>query len=511
MTLSAADATAHAIENPFAPAALHGRQVLITLVLLALLGAVFLKGFTEAIAIAVGLVGLYLVLNLVVVATALARLAAHPELVRNWERALTTHYSSPLVMAGVALLVFPRLALGLSGFETGVAVMPQIRGEPGDTDERPLGRIRGARKLLTTAALIMSVFLLSSSVVTTVLIPADEFRPGGAANGRALAYLAHAQLGDAFGTAYDLSTIAILWFAGASAMAGLLNLVPKYLPRYGMAPEWARAVRPLVLVFTVVAFLVTWIFRADVNAQGGAYATGVLVLITSAAVAVTLSAHRQRQRRASRYFGVVAAVFVYTTVTNIVERPEGVKIASCFIAGILVVSFTSRILRSFELRVDSVEFDLVAARFLDETAGPVRIVANEPDERDAREYAEKERETRERVTIPPTDPLMFLEVTVTDPSEFSTDVCVVGEDRFGYRILRVDSPIVPNAIAAVLLAVRDREERVPHVYFEWTEGNPLWQLVRFLFLGVGEIAPVTREVLREAEPEPKRRPVVHVA
>jgi hypothetical protein len=511
MTLSAADATAHAIENPFAPAALHGRQVLITLVLLALLGAVFLKGFTEAIAIAVGLVGLYLVLNLVVVATALARLAAHPELVRNWERALTTHYSSPLVMAGVALLVFPRLALGLSGFETGVAVMPQIRGEPGDTDERPLGRIRGARKLLTTAALIMSVFLLSSSVVTTVLIPADEFRPGGAANGRALAYLAHAQLGDAFGTAYDLSTIAILWFAGASAMAGLLNLVPKYLPRYGMAPEWARAVRPLVLVFTVVAFLVTWIFRADVNAQGGAYATGVLVLITSAAVAVTLSAHRQRQRRASRYFGVVAAVFVYTTVTNIVERPEGVKIASCFIAGILVVSFTSRILRSFELRVDSVEFDLVAARFLDETAGPVRIVANEPDERDAREYAEKERETRERVTIPPTDPLMFLEVTVTDPSEFSTDVCVVGEDRFGYRILRVDSPIVPNAIAAVLLAVRDRKERVPHVYFEWTEGNPLWQLVRFLFLGVGEIAPVTREVLREAEPEPKRRPVVHVA
>jgi hypothetical protein len=317
MTLSAADATAHAIENPFAPAALHGRQVVVTLILLVLLGAVFLKGFTEAIAIAVGLVGVYLALNVVVVVTALGDLLAHPELVRNWEQALTAQYSSPLLMVGVALLVFPKLALGLSGFETGVAVMPQIRGAPGDAEDRPLGRVRGAKRLLTTAAVIMSVFLLSSSVVTTVLIPAEEFRPGGKAYGRALAYLAHEHLGDAFGTVYDLSTITILWFAGASAMAGLLNLVPRYLPRYGMAPEWARAVRPLVLVFIAVACVVTVIFRADVNAQGGAYATGVLVLITSAAVAVTLSAHRQGQRRATRLFAAVAVVFVYTTATNV--------------------------------------------------------------------------------------------------------------------------------------------------------------------------------------------------
>ena len=103
-----------------------------------------------------------------------------------------------------------------------------------------------------------------------------------------------------------------------------------------MAPHWARAVRPMVLVFTLVAFLVTWLFDADVDAQGGAYATGVLVLITSAAIAVTIAARRARQRGWTIGFGVISVVFLYTTVANVIERPDGVKIGACFIAGIIL-------------------------------------------------------------------------------------------------------------------------------------------------------------------------------
>ena len=263
MTLSAADATAHLVENPFIPESWSNHYLLITLLLLALLAAVFLRGFSEAIGIAVVLVGVYLTLNLVVVAVGLAHIFTAPSVVADWTTALTTNYSSPWMMVGIALLVFPKLALGLSGFETGVAVMPQVQGDDGDTEARPRGRIRGTRRLLTTAAVIMSVFLITSSIITTLLIPQQEFQPGGQANGRALAYLAHEYLGNGFGTVYDISTITILWFAGASAMAGLLNLVPRYLPRYGMAPEWAKAVRPLVLVFATIAFGVTWCLRRE--------------------------------------------------------------------------------------------------------------------------------------------------------------------------------------------------------------------------------------------------------
>jgi hypothetical protein len=400
----------------------------------------------------------------------------------------------------------------MSGFETGVAVMPQVKGDPTDTWSNPTGRIRETRKLLTTAAVVMSGFLLLSSLATTILIPQSAFKTGGPANGRALAYLAHQHLGQVFGTFYDVSTIAILWFAGASALAGLLNLVPRYLPRYGMAPEWTRAVRPLVLVFMVTAVLITLWFHASVDAQSGAYATGVLVLMLSAAFASTVTVHKRGHRKATLGFGTITAVFAYTLVTNVIERPDGIKIAGIFIVLILATSFGSRVHRAFELRAAQVTFDDTAARFIDEAArsGPLRLIANEPQEHSRREYRAKEFSQRDHTHMPDRGPVLFLEVIVRDSSDFSADIAVQGDKKYGVRRLRVEGPTVPNSIAAVLLALRDRTGEVPHAYFDWTEGNPVSLLIRFLVFGDGEVAPVTREVLRRAEPDRHRRPRVHV-
>ncbi len=531
ITLSAADATAHVIENPFAPAIMK-HQIGFTLVLIALLGAIFMKGFKEAIGLAVILVGLYLLLNLVVVAVGVYEVATHASHLPEWKRslmALPEVHGNPFLVIGVSLWLFPKLALGLSGFETGVAVMPLVKGdreltdddwnsihttrsarriEP-DTQTLLQGRVRNTRKLLRSAALIMSVYLIASSFVTTLLIPPDAFQEGGEANGRALAYLAHQYLGNGFGTLYDLSTISILWFAGASALAGLLNIVPRYLPRYGMAPNWTRATRPLALVFTAIAFAVTLIFRADVNAQGGAYATGVLVLMSSAAVAVTLSA--RRRGKVWWPFLLISLVFAYTTVQNIHERPEGIKIASFFIGAMIVTSFVSRIMRTTELRVQNVELDEGARKIIEEASrGTIRIIANRCDTGDALEYKMKEQEKRHDNHIPAGEPIVFFEVTPGDASEFAGVLKVCGEHVDGYKVLRTESPAVPNAIAAFLLHLRDQTGKIPHVYFGWSEGNPLSYVFKYIAFGEGDTAPVTHEVLRQAEDDPERRPVVHV-
>ena len=508
ITMSAADATEHIVKNPLAPEWLN-HPVLLTLVLLGALGGIFLKGFREAIWLAVPIVAVYLALNIVIVFWGMHHVLVRPELLREWRWHALLEYGSSFRIVVVALVLFPKLALGLSGFETGVAVMPLVAGAPGDTEDRPVGRIRNAKKLLTTAAVIMSVLLSTSSLITTLLIPAAEFQNGGLAYGRAIAYLAHEHLGNVFGTVYDFSTVTILWFAGASAMVGLLNLVPRYLPRYGMAPEWAKANRPLVLIFTLITFLVTLLFDADVNSQGGAYATGVLVLMGSAALAVTLAA--QRAGKPWRGYMFLTLVFTYTTAVNIVERPEGIKIASIFIVTIIVMSMTSRVLRSTELRVHGVAADPAAMQFIHAAAdAPVRIIANRPDLGDVEEYAHKLREARESHHLPPDERVLFVEVRPGDVSQFSDTLNVTGVDVGGHRVLRCVSPAIPNAIAALLLYCRDETGKIPHAYFGWTEGNPIAYLLKFLAFGEGDTAPVTREVLRQAEPNPLRRPRIHV-
>jgi hypothetical protein len=503
MTLSAADAAAHFIHNPYTPRSLQN-QMGVTLVLLAILGAIFLKGFKEAIKIAVVLVAVYLALNLIVSVVGIFHVLEQPHLLVDWKRALFTQHGSLLSIIGLSCLLFPRLALGLSGFETGVAVMPLI-----ECDNNLQLRIRNTRRLLATAALIMSCFLMATSFITTLLIPAVDFKEGGPANGRAVAYLAHQYLGGAFGSLYDLSTILILAFAGASAMAGLLNLIPRYLPGFGMAPEWARASRPLVLVFVAVAFTVTRLFHANVDAQGGAYATGVLVLITSASCAVTIAARTQLSRAA---LGLVSLVFIYTTLVNIYERPEGLKISCIFIFTMIFTSLISRAFRSTELRITGVHLDLEAQTFVAESVHKtIRIIACKPRNNSDQEREQDKAELREMYSLSPETPIYFVEVARGDTSDFTEYLEVHGIREGSDRIFSATSAAVPNSIAALLIYLKQATGCIPHAYFHWTDVNPVINVMRYIFLGEGDTAPLTQEVLRRAIKDPAQRPVVHVS
>ena len=236
--------------------------------------------------------------------------------------------------------------------------------------------------------------------------------------------------------------------------------------------------------------------------------------MTSAAVAVTLSARRGTATPATSVFGFgVTLVFVYTTIVNVVERPDGVKIACLFIAAIVVVSLDlPRWSASFELRVTAVVLDETARGSSPSCGtGPCGSSRTSRTPATRAEYAEKSLAERRDHHIPDEDLVLFLEVTVTDPSEFEqTELDVRGEERFGHRVLAMESTSVPNAIAALLLHVRDLTGHRPHVYFEWTEGNPL--------APPAAVPPVRRRRDRArhprgaagAEPDPHRRPRVHV-
>ncbi|MBR8744306.1 amino acid transporter [Nocardiopsis sp. MG754419] len=512
MTLSTADATAHLVANPYAPDALLEQRVPITLALLAVLGAVFLAGFREAVRIAIPLVVLFLLLNAVVVVAGIVHIAAHPETLLHWEVRLWSGGAGSVTTT--VLLAFPLLVLGLSGFETGVSMMPLVRADGVGPRERLRRRIADTRKLLTTAAVIMSVYLVATTLVTGVLVPDSAVRPGGPAEDRALAYLAHEYLGEGFGTVYDVSTILILWFAGASAMAGLINIVPRYLPRYGMAPAWGTAVRPVVLVYTAVAMMITIVFGASVDGQSGAYATGILAMLVTSAIAVTIIVHRRGSRWGTAGFAFLTLVFGYALADNIVTRPDGLLIALVFVLGIMLVSLVSRALRTTELRTDRVEVDARAMEFAREAVlrgTAMHLFANRPRTGVADEYAETEADRLRLNPLPLQRPPLFLEVEVRHPSEFGGILRVHGVDVHGHRVLRVRGPSAPNALAAVLLCLRDATGTVPHCHFTWSERSPLRSFVRFAVLGEGGTALFTREILREVEPDPDQRPVVHVS
>ncbi len=505
MTLSAADAAQHAIENPFLHPLIGEARITVTLVLLFVLAAVFLRGFTEAIGLASAVAVPYLLLNVVVLSRSLFVVFQHPDLLRNWEAALTARGDwSEIGLA--AVLVFPRLALGLSGFETGVTVMPLIRDGTRDASGRPAGRIRNTRKMLASAAIIMSVMLTLSSFVTALLIPEEAYRQGGKASGRAIAYLAHGLMGESFGTLYDISTMLILWFAGASAMAGLLHLIPRYLPRFGMAPRWVAYSRPLVLLLLGINIVVTLVFRADVEAQGGAYATGVLVLMLSASIASTLALKSERRRGLAFYSTLVSLIFLYTLVDNVLERPDGVIIGSIFIAAIIVIGGISRYQRSHELRVSECQFaDADSERLWQNVRGKkVHLIPIRTATCFAR--SRKADEIKEHYQVK--GPLAFVHVNLLDNrSEFMAPLRLSVRRENGNYVIEASEAI---AIANTIAYLSEQLDPVS-IFLGLTRQNLMTQAFRFLLLGEGETGLLVYTILVkywEETPEDDVRPLI---
>ena len=499
MTLSAADAARHMVENPYLHPVLGRAQFSLTVLFLLVLAIVFFIGFREAIGIAVSIVIPFLALNMIVLVDGLIRILHQPELIEQWRFSLGLH-GDWIGIAIASAILFPKLALGLSGFETGVSVMPLIKGAPDDSQQAvPQGRIRNTRKMLAMAASIMAVYLILSSFVTALLIPPAAYAAHGPASGRALSYLAHSLLGNVFGTFFDASTVLILWFAGASAMAGLINLVPRYLPRFGMAPRWVAYRRPMVAVLFVACLAVTWAFHARVDAQGDAYATGVLALIFSAGVAVTIDFFKEfrRQREGgirplvlTLLFGLVALVFLYTLGMNVIERPDGVIISSIFIFVILTFSALSRYQRAKELRVSGMEFvDDASAELWPRLASKkINLVPCHASTQSYRTRKAEEIQRNFRVS----GPLAFLHVNLLDNrSEFISRLRVSVRQEGEYYVIEVWGAVALANTIAFFTELID-----PLSLFIILSGrNLMGQSLRYLIWGEGEVGVLVYSIL----------------
>jgi hypothetical protein len=532
------------LEHPLGQAlmSLWNRQMVVTLVLLMLgfvFWAYFRRGFTrKVIQLAVVVVSVYLLLSALVIGSGLYYLGNHGDILRSWYEDVASgrwQINHPSLVAGgwagvgaVSLLLFPKLALGLSGFEMSMVVMPLVAGAPGDGLAEVQGRIRNTRKLLITAASVMSLYLAGASVVTTLLIPAEALSPEGPAANRALAYLAHGGplrdghqgqdinsiFGEAFGTAYDVSTVVILCLAGASVTIGLRDLVPPYLHRLGMQLRWAHAIGAILYVFNLIKLLVTLVFHADVSAQRGALATSVLMLLTSASVAAVIDRRpggsKIRIRKGSGWFVWTTIVFGLAMAGVVVTKPGGLQIAFWCVLATLVLSMASRALRSTELRFGGFEFVDDESRFLWDSMRASEFPVLVPHRPGRRELAMKEENIRRRHRLGTDVPIVFIEVALGDPSEFYQLPLLEVREETGRFLLRVSrSTSVAHAIAAVGLEL-SKVGKPPEIHFGWSDERPLAANLNFVLFGEGNVPWMVRELVRRAEPDYERQPRIIV-
>jgi hypothetical protein len=519
-------------------------QIMVTI----LLGAVsFLfwwvlrRGFNRNVLFwAVPVVAVYLVLNGIVVGVGLNWLWQHPERLAHWWEQVQAgdwamdrpFWAGPnwVSMAILCFLLLPQMSLGLSGFEMSMILMPQIRGRKDDAIGQPRGRIRNTRKVLLVAALLMSAYLLGSVLVTTVLIPESALAPHGQAMNRALAYLAHGGhivagpqgqtaelspvLGIVLGSIYDITTVLLLTLAGTSVMTALSVLLPQFLLRFGMELKWTARWGVLLMLFALVNLAVTLYFRANVEDQRGAYATGVLAVMSSACVVTVLSRLHDLRKKGSRrrpwYFILVAAVFLLTALAVLIGSPTGLLIAFGFIVAILTMSVVIRAVRSDELRTTGFDFVSADAEFLWNSLRTLDFPVLVPHRPGLADRAAKEAMIRRDHNLDPHVEVVFLEIEVDDPSNFYQRLLIeIVQEHRRYTIQVTRCVSVAHAIAAIAVEM-SRESKPPALHFGWSDLGLMASSWGYLAFGEGNISSKVRELIHMAVPDPEKRPRVIV-
>lgn len=531
---------------------LWNRQTVVMLVILAIstvAGLAFFKGYTPGfIRLAVVTVAVYLVLTMVVVGSGAWYLTGNPRAIEQWWADVWggnwrfnglggAHVTGrpPAGWGGLlatCIPLFPYLALGLSGFEFTLMAMPLVRGEPNDNPEHPRGRIRKTRLLLVVAAITMSAYLLTSTFLTTVLIPPGALVADGQAKYRALAYLAHGGtladgtpaaeinpvFGLAFGTVYDCATVAILALAGLSFALTLSQWIPPYLHRLGMEFNWSVRLGFLVYLFTGVKFAVTVYYAADVDAHRAAYLTAVLAVFGFAALAAAIDVWQKRRylgwRKVTRVPPLfLLAILVFTASCGLIawERTVGAAMAGAFIVIVLAVSVVSRTWRCTEFRFGGFDFADKATEYewgrLKASDFPILV----PVRPGMQNLVDREIEVRTRHRIPGTVPIMFVEADLADPSDFAHRplMRIFRENgRVVIRITRCAS--IPHALAAAAIELSSAGA-VPEVHFGWSTENPVTANLHFVLFGHGNVPWMVHTLIRRAPVSENRKPRVIVA
>ncbi len=489
--------------------------------------------------VAAAVVVAYLALNAVVIGSGIAYLAGEGRpAVEEWLKSARTDLHaaegpSPdrLVVAWrllrLALVAFPYVALGLSGFELSMAVTPLIRGNADDDPEYPRGRIRNMRKLLVTAAAIMACALVSSITVAATLIPSREFEEHGAAVHRALSYLAHGGrltngvpgtalnglFGPVFGTVYDACTISILCLAGACVAIALRDYVPEYLKRFGMEMDWAHRLGIKMRFFNVLVLIVVVLFHAHIASLQWVYATSVLVLLSGGAFAALVDLRARFPRGFTRTAATAPVVLILTffltmTVLTVVISRAGLEIALAFAVGILVTSFISRWLRSTELRFEGFEFvdDESRQRWSECCSHEFQVLV--PHRPGLHSRTERERMIRSHHRIGSETPVILIEAALGDPSDFYHLPLMRVAREDGFELIQVSRcASVAHVIAAIGLEMA-KVGRPPELHFGWSNESPLAANLNFLLFGEGNIPWMVRSLLQKAELDPHKRPRV---